>query len=652
MRGTGRWKWLQNYLLASMPLRFRPTEAGGARVLNLSGAVSLSMILGLAACGGSSHVQNPPPPPGSNVSVEFDPTPVSGLFINASTEISAVVSNDPNNYGVDWSVTCASKGNCGSLSAQHSQSGEPVTYTPPPSLTGNTASVNITAFASADHTKNVIAPIAITAFASALNGTYVFQTAGVDAGGFNSQVAGVLTFDGSGNIVSGEQTTSSILGVLTTPVGQGSSYFVGADGRGFVTLNTTDQSGQPITEHFSIAVISPTKALIAGLDAPQSSVGTLEIQTSTDMPTGGYAFVANGIDSTATPIAFGGVANIDSPGVISGDGSLVDQDYNSVFFECGSPAGLTGTVAQPTPGSGKVVFDLTTSTNCFGFAEFIGYIVDSTHIRLIETDGLYITGGVAISQGAARGTYTDASLAGTYVYGVVGTDLASFLPATLTGVGFVTSDGAGNLTSGSTDFFLAGAFSEFREQHAGIYAVDSKGIGRFRLSFNQLTPTPQTTFRPKLIFFLTSPGGPALVLHAGGEELFTPAIGTGIAYPRGSPPFSFNGKFATSFTQQNGVENDGTGQMTAQSGLNPPSLSGAVNDSANGVETSVPLADTFALPDSNGHFTGTFLGSNAAYYLIDSAHGFFDETDLVNPGSGQVAIGYFEVRTPVCDGCE
>lgn len=32
--------------------------------------------------------------------------------------------------------------------------------------------------------------------------------------------------------------------------------------------------------------------------------------------------------------------------------------------------------------------------------------------------------------------------------------------------------------------------------------------------------------------------------------------------------------------------------------------------------------------------------------------GFFAETDLVNPGSGQVAVGYFEVRTPVCDGCQ
>ena len=614
-----------------------------------------SLILELAACSGpnTNNLQNPPPPPPSNVSVSFQPAPVGVLSINASTQITAVVDNDTNNYGVDWLVTCSNKGSCGSLSTQHSDSGQPVTYTPPPALPGNTESVTITAFATADHSKNVVAPIALSAFANALKGTYVFQTTGTDVNGVYFQLAGVLAFDGNGGIVSGEQTISSITGFLTTPIQPSSNYFIGPDGRGSMTLNTTDQNTQPLAEHFSLVVLSITKALIANLDTPQSAVGTLEAQTSTDMPTGAYAFVANGIDITTTPIAFGGVANIDSPGTISGNGSLVDQDYNALFFECGSPKGLTGTVTQSNPTStGKVVFDLVTSINCFGFAEFTGYIVDSTHIRLIETDGAFITGGQAISQGSAPGTYTTASLSGTYVYDVAGTDLLSFLPSTLTGVGFVTADGQGNLTNGNTDFFLLGAFAEFREQHFGTFTVDTKGIGKFRLSFSQFAPAPQTTFRPKLIFYLTSPGGPALVLNAGGEDLFTPALGTGIAYPQGSPPFSFSGPYGVSFTQQNGAENDGTGQMTAQPTSNPPSLSGAVDDSANGVGNPLPLADTFALPDPYGHFTGTFLGSNAAYYLIDSGHGFFAETDLVNPGSGQVAVGYFEVRTPVCDGCQ
>ena len=135
------------------------------------------------------------------------------------------------------------------------------------------------------------------------------------------------------------------------------------------------------------------------------------------------------------------------------------------------------------------------------------------------------------------------------------------------------------------------------------------------------------------------------------NPLYLPSLGMGIAYPQSTPPLAFNGRYATSFTQENGSENDGTGQASANPVANPPSLSGTADDSANGLGNSLPLTDTFALPDANGHFTGTFLGSNAAYYLIDSSHGFFVETDLVNPGSGQVTVGYFQSRTPVCNGC-
>jgi len=41
------------------------------------------------------------------------------------------------------------------------------------------------------------------------------------------------------------------------------------------------------------------------------------------------------------------------------------------------------------------------------------------------------------------------------------------------------------------------------------------------------------------------------------------------------------------------------------------------------------------------------------YYYIDPGHGFWVETDLVNPTSpsGQASLGYYAARTPVCDGC-
>jgi len=144
-------------------------------------------------------------------------------------EFSADVSNDPNNYGVDWSVSCQGQSNCGTLSTIHTDSGGSVTYTPPPTLSSNSASVTIIAFATADHSKNVTAPLTITAFGSSLQGTYVFAAKGSDSGSLAFQVAGVVILDGNGGITSGQQTLNSGVagGSSTTAVLSTSSYFIG-----------------------------------------------------------------------------------------------------------------------------------------------------------------------------------------------------------------------------------------------------------------------------------------------------------------------------------------------------------------------------------------------------------------------------------------
>jgi hypothetical protein len=96
------------------------------------------------------------------------------------------------------------------------------------------------AFATADHTKNVVAPITVTAFAGSLKGNYVLETSGVDISGFPYQRAGVIVLDGNGGITSGEQTVNfvdpntDLVSSVSDSV-TGGSYFVGADGRGTLT---------------------------------------------------------------------------------------------------------------------------------------------------------------------------------------------------------------------------------------------------------------------------------------------------------------------------------------------------------------------------------------------------------------------------------
>src|SRR5205823_3132194 len=71
------------------------------------------------------------------------------------------------------------------------------------------------------------------------------------------------------------------------------------------------------------------------------------------------------------------------------------------------------------------------------------------------------------------------------------------------------------------------------------------------------------------------------------------------------------------------------------------------------------IAGTFATPTGR-RFKGTldsviFDSTPFAveYYMIDSDHGFFVETDAVDPNfpTGIVSFGYYAARTPVCAGC-
>jgi hypothetical protein len=657
-----------------------------------------ALISMLAGCGGgTSDVQNPPPPPPSKLVVAFQPAPATSIPISTTTDFTAIVSDDPSNTGVDWSVTCQNTGNCGSLSSLHTNSGQPTTYTPPQTLSGNSQTVDVVAFATSDHTKNVVAPITVTAFGSNLKGNYVLQAQGIDSSLGAYEFAGVVVLDGNGGISSGEQTVNFFdqnpeINSLVSKSDRiiGGSYFLGSDGRGTIIVNTADTDiGGNGTESFAFVLLSNSQALISQADfalpgTPPANVpatgvsatGTMDLQGSTIMaPLGGYAFAVSGNDFVSgSPTAIGGVLNIDSPNNISGKGSTIDQFL--AFFSPTS-AKPSGTVSNPDS-FGAITFNLSVptfpSTTAF---QFTGYIVDATHIKLIESDdtisagGIGLTGGVAIGQGSATGTFLDdTSFSGTYVFGVPGVDLSGTAPNTMTSVGLFTADGSGNLVNGFTDTFLqqngaqGNAGAQISAAFSGKYSVDTKGTGRVRVTFDHLIPAPRPGFQPVFLFYLTGNGNPPLVLESGDATNY-PCLGAGIAYPQSPGAHTFAGKYGFSFTQQNGSENDGTAQMIADP--TAKTLSGSADSTLVSAGDSNPLdhsfSATFTAPLSNGIFTGDLSNSTGSafinpvmpldYYIIDPSHGFFVETDLVDPNlpSGTVSFGYYAVRNSACDGC-
>jgi len=625
----------------------------------------------LAACGGSNNltIQNPAAPPSTPVSIAFDPAPTESISLATSTTLTAVVDNDPASLGVDWSLLCPPNATCGTLDTLHTASGTGVTYTPPPTISGNNQTFTIQAFAAADNTKNVVANIAVSGFASALKGTYIFSSKGMDGNGLY-QLAGAVVLDGNGNITSGEQTFSDQLFSVSDAI-TGGSYYVGPDGRGSLTINTSDQNiGQEGVENLSMVVLSNARALIANLDDPtlstlsyETSSGSLELQTSKAPLTAGYAFATSGMgffSGTSSPTAFGGILNVDSPGSISGSGSLADEfdGYNGVV---NSNATISGTVTSPDS-LGSVKFNLTAS-----FAPspilFTGYIVDAQHIRLVETDvttagtGFASTSGAAIGQGSATGTFTaNQAFAGSYVFGILGQDFGG-LATSMASAGTLTADASGNLTDGFADEFVLGAAKNISDSLTGTYTLDASGTGRVdtQISFTRHEPSPE------LIFYLAGNGNPPVVLSV---DTTLGALGIGLANPQTAAKISFNGKYGMRFTQgvnSNGVENDNTAQITATG--TQGTFAGIVDSDVdfNGQPNS-PLSGTFASGSVAGLFSGTMtdpffpsVGTaentlNMDYFLIDSTQGYFIETDSLT--SGELTFGYFASRTPVCSKCQ
>jgi hypothetical protein len=665
----------------------------GNRILQI---LALAAISALVACGGSNNLtlQNPPAPASTSASIAFSQSPVTSISLVGTALFTAVVNHDPTNAGVDWALLCQNAGNCGTLTSLHTSSGSPVTYKPPSAISGNSQAVTIEAFATANHASNVATSLTVTGFAGNLKGTYVFETTGADGNVGAFELAGVIVLDGKGNVTSGEQTycdailsASTSLPILVSVEDKitGGSYYIGPDGRGTLTLNTSDQNvGQLGIENFALVFLSHSQALIQTFDntanvnlplSNESSSGTLDLQTSAAAPTGGYAFVVNGIDTSiyASPLVIGGVLNIDSPNTISGAGSVADEDDNNSLTSIPT---ISGTLTSPDS-FGAVKFNLAASNSTASppfstSLDLTGYIVDATHIKLIETNnngtlaGSGITAGIAIGQGTATGTFTnDGAFAGNYVFDITGQDPYG-LPDTLSSVGELAVDSSGNLNSAYDDEYLSSVPLGFTDSFTGTYSLFPSGTGR--VDTNSSITFAIEGQGPELIFYLTGNGNPPLVLDAddNANSIADYSSGIGFAHPQAAAPYTFNGRYGIEWVQSNGTipANTYTGQVTATE--SSESFCGFVDTNSSFIPSPGPpatgncnVSGTFGPIGSTGRFTGTltdsaFLGLpnntvSVAFYPVDAAHLFLIETDLST--SDLSTFGYFSARTPVCSEC-
>jgi hypothetical protein len=627
----------------------------------------------------------------TSLTVILSTAPPAALAPKGSATIAATVTNDSANKGVTWSCTPAST--CGSFNPTSTASKATTVYT----ASATTGNVVIKATSVSNNTVSASSTVTITSAAGATlaPGNYVFWLAGSDSNtysgveGVNYVVAGAFTVTSGGVISGGEQDFSDFYNEVhdTGLTGTITSSSNSGDGNLTITLQTGDPcigpgvtdinpctggSGQEILD---ATLVTSSKGLLIEDDTWASSSGTLDLQSTTlAIPTGAYAFVVNGVDISNDPIAIGGVINVNnSPiaGDISGAGSIFDVNDDATTLSA-DQLFTPSTVSSPDS-FGFVNFNLDSILlpgNGLGGPgiDLVGYIVDSTHIRLVENwsnDELEgTTGGTALGQTGA-GNFSGSSIAGSsYVLGSGGYDANG--PLQVAGVLTFNSDGSvtGNLSfndiatqspeGGST---LAAEVSatpcSSGTAVTPCYTIDATGTGNDggtgRVTITNLTDsTSSPTFLYNLELYLTG-GGNAFAI-----SMDTTDVLGGLGYQQTGTfsAASFAGSYVLNIDQQDtagGFEYDGVG-ATAANGLG--NLTGYLdlNGTLSSDLTPSPddsLTGTFTA-NTKGVFTASIQGISSrsattqdafTIYLVDPTKAVAIENDM-----GQLTLGLFELQ--------
>jgi hypothetical protein len=471
---------------------------------------------------------------------------------------------------------------------------------------------------------------------SNLTGTYVFSVSGTDVNGAAYAMVGTFTADGSGGNGTGGISAGTIdvndevfsTAVANSPLGSGSSYTVGVDGRGKATL-VTSTPFKTITLDFVLA--SNAHGLVTEFDETASGSGTIDQQASgisQSSLSGSYAFSFSGVDpSGSNPFASVGNFTLDP----SGDGSITAglADFNDdgipVPNEALGGQIILGPSSSPSTALIAQAYSLTYDV----------FAIDSTHLKFIEMDaGSPILSGDGYSQ-----TSTTTIPAATTAFTLSGI-VTGGVP--IAAGGFMVTDGSGNITNSSTEDVNEGGTVVTAFPFRGTYS--SAGTGRYTLSLASgfIGGTSYAAY----------PSSAGLLLL----EIDNAGLTVGAGYPQSSPVPSFAtpdgyGMNLTGFNLGAGSEVDDIAEFTAGSGgtltsgiidENYPTAAPPLFDLAltNGTFANLDPSGRYGISADAGTSSVTTLNGGFAltYYSVDGTTFPFIETDPTQVSSGVIVL--------------
>jgi hypothetical protein len=442
---------------------------------------------------------------------------------------------------------------------------------------------------------------------ASLTGPFAFSYTGSDGAGFLA-AAGSFQADGSGHITSGMQDVNSGFGIFTNSSITG-TYTVRADGRGSANLNSP--AGNSVID---FVIVSGGHALITRFDANASGSGTIDQQTTSAFSNttlaGSFAFSLSGIDAAANPLGVAGNFTSNAAGNITAG---IDDSNDNGGVITNDP--LSGTIPVSANGRGSATLNTVRGALTFAF-----YVVDATHLKMVEIDNSLALGGDAFRQ---TGPFSNASVSGPFAFTLGGADIISSGPFAAGGV--LTSDGAGTVTTGTEDFNDAGTVTT-NAGLSGSYSMAATGRGTLTIA------NSAGTFN--FVIYPTSAGVLAL-------ETDLRFVTTGTALQQQSTAFTggaLSGAYGLNFT---GASTSGELDSIAQFTTNgSSSLTGIIDmNNSGGITFGQALSGTYAV-SGNGRTTLTLkspLGTqNMVLYLVNGTRGLFIEIDPTLVAAGDI----------------
>jgi hypothetical protein len=473
---------------------------------------------------------------------------------------------------------------------------------------------------------------------------YAFSYLGDNAAGFLT-VAGTFAADGNGNITGGtEDVNSSFAAPVMSTIAAG-TYTVGPDGR---TTANLDVGGA--TEVLQFALISNQHALMIRFDATATGSGTIDMQDPTQFGApfalGAYAFGLSGIEQNGNHLGMVGrvVANNENTfplnnGIVDvndGGTTLTDMQLQG-GFSAADPATGRGTVALNCP-----TFDTDFGDNGGGTAgtlTFVYYIVDSTHVKVLEGNSSTLLAGDFYGAPAAT-----LNMTGSQVFVVSGRDNNGgpygIGGAFLTGSGGVLDiNDDGELTSPTTNSNVTTP-----NITTATASLTDTNAGRITLAIGMASKT--FDFTAYLFNYIAADGS----LSTGAVLLETDMnvkVGTGLAYTQ-TGATTPQGSFALNLTGvglNSAGEQDIEGQISAG---NIGALTGTLDinnvASSGKVFSGEPLtsASTIATSGLNGRGNPFILAEGLqtdtlSYYVIDDSTALVLEMDESRVLTGMIA---------------